>query len=95
MESFGQTVTASLACGTPVIGFNTGGIPDMVRPGVTGYLAETGNAASLRDAIAKAFADSNWQQLSNNSRAIAVNEYTLGVQASTYLQLYKKLTDKP
>ena len=38
-ESFGQTVTESLACGTPVVGFNTGGIPDMVRPGITGYLA--------------------------------------------------------
>src|SRR6185369_3871237 len=32
-ESFGQTVIESLACGTPVVGFAAGGIPDMVRPG--------------------------------------------------------------
>ena len=52
-ESFGQTVTESLACGTPVVGFDTGGIPDMVRPGITGYLAPVGNAAELADAITR------------------------------------------
>ena len=42
-EVFGQTVIESLACGTPVAGFASGGIVDMVRPGVTGTLAPTGD----------------------------------------------------
>ena len=36
-ESFGQTVIESLACGTPVVGFASGGIVDMVRPGAALY----------------------------------------------------------
>ena len=56
-ESFGQTVIESMACGTPVVGFASGGIPDMVRPGHTGHLAPTGDTAALRDAIVKLLRD--------------------------------------
>src|SRR5690606_19576207 len=42
-EAFGQTALEAMACGTPVIGFETGGIPDMVRPGDTGLLVPVGD----------------------------------------------------
>ncbi len=44
-ESFGQTVTESMACGTPVVGFDVGGIPDMVRPNISG---SSGSCRRLR-----------------------------------------------
>jgi len=28
----------SMACGTPMVSFKVGGVPDLVRPGITGYL---------------------------------------------------------
>ena len=56
-ESFGQTVIESMACGTPVVGFASGGIVDMVRPGISGYLAPTGDAGALRDAVLRALRD--------------------------------------
>ena len=59
-ESFGQTVIESMACGTPVVGFDTGGIPDMVRPGVTGYLAPVGDAAALAEQIHAALHGPTW-----------------------------------
>ena len=40
-ESFGQTILESLSCGTPVVAFNLGPIPELVRPEITGYLAES------------------------------------------------------
>jgi glycosyltransferase involved in cell wall biosynthesis len=42
-----MTVIESLACGTPVIGANIGGIPEQVRDGWNGHLFEPGNAVEL------------------------------------------------
>jgi glycosyltransferase involved in cell wall biosynthesis len=39
-EAFGLTAVEAMACGTPVIGFNTGGIPDSVKKGISGWLIE-------------------------------------------------------
>ncbi len=91
-ESFGQTVIESLACGTPVVGFASGGIVDMVRPGLTGWLAETGNTRALRDAIATALGDDAARTtMSANCRRVAVEEYSMQAQSRAYLQLYETL----
>ncbi|WP_075590611.1 glycosyltransferase [Labilibacter marinus] len=50
-EAFGLTAIESMACGTPVIGFNTGGIPDSVKEGISGWLVEKGNSLALADKI--------------------------------------------
>jgi glycosyltransferase involved in cell wall biosynthesis len=91
-ESFGQTVTESLACGTPVVGFASGGIPDMVRPGVTGHLAPTRDVAALREAVRQVLSDpARRAEMSANCRRIAVAEYSLEVQARAYAALYERL----
>ena len=94
-ESFGQTVIESLACGTPVAGFASGGIPDMVRPGVTGELAPTGDVAALRDAVRKVLLSdpAAAADLSANCRRIAVAEYSLEAQANAYAALYQTLVE--
>lgn len=91
-ESFGQTVTESLACGTPVVAFDGGGPTDMVRPGVTGWLARCGDAGSLRSAIVAALSDdATRMQMSQTCRRIAVDEYSLEIQAAAYARLYERL----
>lgn len=91
-ESFGQTVTESMACGTPVVGFDTGGIPDMVRPGITGCLAPVADAAALREGIRTVLRDpQHWLELSANCRRIAVEEYSLELQAKNYAGHYEKI----
>jgi glycosyltransferase involved in cell wall biosynthesis len=91
-ESFGQTVIESLACGTPVVGFASGGIPDMVRPGETGWLAPTGDTAALRDAIFAALtSDEQRRAMAQTCRRVAVDEYSMDVQSRAYLALYETL----
>jgi glycosyltransferase involved in cell wall biosynthesis len=91
-ESFGQTVTESMSCGTPVVGFDTGGIPDMVRPGVTGYLAPVGDVAALAEQIRKVLRDSGKaREMGGNCRRIAVEEYSIEVQARAYARHYEAI----
>lgn len=40
-EPFGIVMAEALACGTPVIGFNQGAVPEVVENGVTGIVADT------------------------------------------------------
>ena len=50
-DNFPTTVLESLACGTSVVGFNIGGIPDMIQHKENGYLAEYKNADDLAAGI--------------------------------------------
>ena len=91
-ESFGQTVTESMACGTPVAAFASGGIVDMVRPGVTGDLARTKDVPALRQAVRNLLNDPALRaRMSENCRRIVLAEYSLEVQARAYLALYESL----
>jgi glycosyltransferase involved in cell wall biosynthesis len=50
-DNFPNTILESLACNIPVVGFNVGGIPDMINEH-TGYLAEYKNSDDLAKGIA-------------------------------------------
>jgi len=91
-EAFGQTALEAMACGTPVVGFDVGGIPDMVRPGITGLLVPPGDVAALGAAITKLLDDDPLRrEMCDNCRRVAVEEYDLEVQARRYAQLYERL----
>lgn len=52
-ESFGLVFVEAMSHGKPVIGTNAGGIPELVRDGITGLLVPPGDAEALTDAILK------------------------------------------
>ncbi|HEX2089448.1 MAG TPA: glycosyltransferase [Actinomycetota bacterium] len=54
-EPFGITPVEAMACGTPVIGSNVGGIKFTVRDGETGYLVPPNNADAVAERIAHLF----------------------------------------
>lgn len=82
----------SMACGTPMISFDIGGIPDLVRPMVTGYLAKPEDAMDFCDGIVALLEDDQLRQtMSANCRVIALAEYSLELQAQRYIELYKKI----
>ncbi len=91
-DNLPNTVLEAMACSTPVVGFEVGGIPDMVRPGVTGLLAPPEDAPALGRAIAELLADpAAWAEMSANCRRVAVAEYSLEVQARRYVELYETM----
>ena len=91
-DNLPNTVLESMACGTPVVGYDTGGIPDMVRPGETGWLAEQGSVRSLRDKIQSALSDEAAQKrMGMRAREVVEEEYTFEEQAKKYRKMYNKL----
>lgn len=82
----------SMACGTPMVSFKVGGVPDLVRPGITGYLAEPENDRDLCQGIIQLLEERNLRErMGENCRKIAIEEYSLELQAKRYLELYRQL----
>ena len=82
----------SMACGTPMVSFDIGGVPDLVRHMVTGYLAKSEDAKGFCKGIVMLLEDDQLRQtMSVNCRAIALAEYSLKLQAKRYTELYKKI----
>ncbi|MBK6633189.1 MAG: glycosyltransferase [Chitinophagaceae bacterium] len=50
-EAFGYVVMEALSCGTPVVGFNVGGIPDLISHKENGYLAKYKDANDVSEGI--------------------------------------------
>lgn len=70
----------ALACGVPTVSTSLSGIPEIVE-GVTGHLAEPGDARSLNDALTRAVTahDGN---LSNEGRALVEREFDIRTTAA-------------
>jgi len=91
-DIFGLVLQESMACGTPSVAFKVGGIPDLVRPGQTGYLAEPDNVEDFCHGIIQLLEDQSLRDyMSHQCRAIAIQEYSLKLQAGRYIDLYKKV----
>ena len=82
----------SLSCGLPVISFDIGGVPDLVRPGVTGYLAVAEDIKDFSHGIIQLLEDKNLRdRMSKQCRDIALQEYSLALQAQRYIDLYRAI----
>ncbi|MGB3682866.1 MAG: glycosyltransferase family 4 protein [Rubrobacteraceae bacterium] len=91
-ENLPQTALEAMSCGTPVVGFDVGGIPDLVRPGVTGELAPVGDAEALGSVIRDLLKDpEKLAALSDNCRRVVIEEYNHDLQAGRYADLYRAL----
>ena len=81
-----------MACGTPMVSFAVGGVPDLVRPKITGYLAPPEDTDNLAEGIVRLLEDNNLRnKMSQNCRAIAIEEYSLAIQAQKYINLYRQV----
>ncbi|MCW2249531.1 glycosyltransferase involved in cell wall biosynthesis [Azospirillum fermentarium] len=91
-DNLPNTMLEAMAAGTPVIGFDIGGVPDLVIPGETGYLAPPADTEALSAALATALADpAHLAAMGRMARARIEREHTLEVMASRYRDLYRSL----
>jgi glycosyltransferase involved in cell wall biosynthesis len=94
-DNLPNIVLESLACGTPVVGFDAGGIPDMVEHQINGYLAPIKDAHSLAEGILWTKNQNiNRMKLRIKCRETVLTKYNLLLQAERYDALYKKIISK-
>jgi len=90
-DNLPNTIMESMSCGTPCIGFNTGGIPEMIDHMQNGYVAEYKNAEDLAKGINWILNEANYAELSANARNKVVESYSENIIAEKYIELYKSL----
>ncbi|MBC7571554.1 MAG: glycosyltransferase family 4 protein [Spirosoma sp.] len=90
-DNLPNTVLESLACGTPVVAFATGGIPELIDHEQTGYLATTGSVLELADGLAFILTHPNLETLRQNARKTAQTLFSEEVVATSYAKLYAEL----
>jgi glycosyltransferase involved in cell wall biosynthesis len=94
-ESFGQTASESLACGTPVVAFNTTGLQDIVDHEQNGYLAEPYNPEDLARGIAWILEDGDRRQsLSHRAREKALTSFSLDLMGRRHVSLDEEILKK-
>jgi glycosyltransferase involved in cell wall biosynthesis len=94
-DNLPNTVMESLACGTPVAGFQTGGIPEMVGHLEQGFIAPQGDSQQLADGIYWVLNQSNSSLLRQQARTKVETHYANSVIAKRYIDLYQNLLPKP
>lgn len=91
-DNLPQTGLEAMACGTPVVGFATGGIPDYVRPGETGLLAETGDTEALARQILRLVEQPELaDQMGRQARTMMVGEFSQPIESERYAELFSSL----
>ena len=81
----------ALACGTPAVSFDVGGVSEAVRHDDSGYLARYADATDLAQGI-KIMLDNNdlRDRMGHRGREIVEAEYSLEFQARRYAALYER-----
>ncbi|RPK02814.1 hypothetical protein EH11_02145 [Bacillus subtilis] len=93
-ESFGLVLLEAMACGVPCIGTNIGGIPEVIKNNVSGFLVDVGDVTA---ATARAMSILEDEQLSNRFTKAAIemlkNEFSSQKIVSQYEQIYADLAE--
>jgi glycosyltransferase involved in cell wall biosynthesis len=87
-EPFGLSVAEAMMCGTPVIAFSRGSMPELIVHGVTGFLVH-----SVEEAITAVNQLSSINRLA--CRKHAMRHFSKEMMVAHYLKVYQKILEQP
>jgi glycosyltransferase involved in cell wall biosynthesis len=107
-EPFGLVMAEAMACGTPVIAYSRGSVPEVIKDGVTGFIVnpDSENAKNeyaikntgvegLVEAIEKIYSmeDSEYKKMRENCRKHVEENFTVQKMSENYIEVYKRAID--
>jgi glycosyltransferase involved in cell wall biosynthesis len=89
-EGLGVVLLEALACETPCIASNVGGIPDVITDGLTGFLVEPGKPPALADRILQLITDDDLrQEMGKQGRLFVKEHFSWQTKACEIFQVYQ------
>ncbi len=94
MEGLGVALLQAAACGLPIVAGRTGGIPDVVQPGINGELIEPGDALALAEHLIRLLRDTALRRRYGTAgRALAVHRFALQSMVEGNLAVYRAVCE--
>ncbi|WP_104733268.1 glycosyltransferase [Helicobacter felis] len=91
-ENLSNVILESLACGTPVVGFEIGGNGDLIAHQKNGYLARPFDTTDLKAGMEWVLNTPDYPKLCAHARAWVLERFSEAVVAKQYRALYEKIT---
>jgi N-acetyl-alpha-D-glucosaminyl L-malate synthase BshA len=93
-ESFGLAPAEAMACEVPVVGTASGGLPEVVDDGVTGFLHPVGEVDAMAESAARLLRDPNLARtIGRAARQSVIDRFAPDTIVPQYIQLYSELVD--
>ncbi|MEB3308986.1 MAG: glycosyltransferase family 4 protein [Snowella sp.] len=91
-DNLPNTMLEAMSCGTPIIAFNTGGMPDIIQHDITGKLVSVIDPQKMAEAILECIHNRLLcKTMGEKCRQKMERDHSLAIQAQNYLNLYKDL----
>jgi glycosyltransferase involved in cell wall biosynthesis len=90
-DNLPNTVMEALACGTPCVAFNIGGMPDMIDHQQNGYLAQPFEVADLAKGIEWVLSEADAAVLSHHARQKVLSHFSMDTVAKQYITVYERV----
>jgi len=92
LENLPNTVMEAMACSTPCVAFNQGGMPELIEHQRTGYLARPYEIDDLAAGIIQILGDEpGRQEMAQRARRKIEKEFSLDSVAARYVGLYREI----
>jgi N-acetyl-alpha-D-glucosaminyl L-malate synthase BshA len=91
LESFGLAALEAMSCGVPCITSNAGGLPELIKDGISGFTAEVGDVEKMAEISIRILQDDAFRKdLSQKTRHYALDRFNVSKIIPLYIKMYEK-----
>ncbi|MGB2762611.1 MAG: glycosyltransferase, partial [Minisyncoccales bacterium] len=92
-EPFGLVMIEAMACGTPVIAFRRGSVPEIIKDGVTGFICKPNDLNLMIKTVKKIYQmpEAEYKKMRHNCRRHVEKNFSVEKMVDNYEKVYYKI----